>query len=72
VSNDLNILKGNAPCIHVDNWRNVKKIMNLFQYKCGVLNTNISFNNYDKCQMQFMNNGFNMLKDDGSNHVPWW
>ncbi len=44
--------------------------MNLFQYKCGVLNINISSNNYDKCQMQFMNNGFNMLKDDGSNHVP--
>ncbi len=26
--------------------------------------------NYGKYKMQFMNNGFNMLKIDGSTHVP--
>jgi hypothetical protein len=27
---------------------------------------------YDKSKMQFMNNGFNMSKVDGSTHVPHW
>ncbi len=26
--------------------------------------------NYDKCKMQLLNNGFNMLKIDSSTHVP--
>jgi hypothetical protein len=28
--------------------------------------------NYNKCTMQFINNGFNMLKVNGSTHVPCW
>jgi predicted SprT family Zn-dependent metalloprotease len=27
---------------------------------------------YNKCKMQPRNNGFNMLKFDGSTHVPCW
>ncbi len=27
---------------------------------------------YNKCKMQPMNNGFNILKVDGSTHVPCW
>jgi hypothetical protein len=50
----------------------VKKISNLFQYRYGVLNCYMCFNNYGKCKMQLMSNGFNMLKADGSTHVPCW
>jgi hypothetical protein len=28
--------------------------------------------NYGKCNIQFLNNGFNMLKVDSSTHVPCW
>jgi hypothetical protein len=28
--------------------------------------------NYNKCQMQLLNNDFNMLKVDGLIHVPCW
>jgi hypothetical protein len=28
--------------------------------------------NYGKCNIQLLNNGFNMLKVDSSTHVPHW
>jgi hypothetical protein len=28
--------------------------------------------NHGKCKMQLINNGFNMLKVDGSSYVPRW
>jgi hypothetical protein len=60
-------------CTHVDNKKDVKKITNSFQYICEVLNcyTRVLIN-HGKCKMQFINNGFNMLKIDGSTHVPCW
>ncbi len=36
----------------------MKKFINLFQYKCGVLNYYMC---YGKCKMQLMSNRFNML-----------
>jgi hypothetical protein len=45
VNNDFNILqKWFNSCTHVGDWKNVKKIINSFQYKCEVLNCYMCFN----------------------------
>jgi len=36
---------------------------------CGLKLLHILIN-YGKCKMQFLSNGFNMLKVDNSTHVP--
>jgi hypothetical protein len=74
VSNDFNILNVNG-LIHVH--------MLIIQemWKKSLIHSNINVKswiatcvliNYDKCKMPLMNNGFNMLKVDGSTHIPCW
>jgi hypothetical protein len=48
-----------------------KKIINSFQYKCGVKNITCVIINYGMCKMQLLNNGFNMLKVDGSTFLMY-
>jgi hypothetical protein len=49
-----------------------EKIINSIQYKCEVLSCCICLINDGECKMQHMNIGFNMLKVNGSTHIPCW
>jgi len=74
VSNGFNILNVNG-LIHVH------MLIIEEMWKKSLIHSNINMRslivtcvliNYGKCKMQFMSNGFNMLKVDGSTHVPCW
>jgi hypothetical protein len=74
VSNGFNILNVNG-LIHVH------MLIIEEMWKKSLIHSNINMRslivtcvliNYGKCKMQFMSNGFNMLKVDGSIHVPCW
>jgi hypothetical protein len=72
VSNDFNILKLNSSVsIIEDMWKK-----SLIQSNLNV-NINVGFKivtcvliNYDKCKIQLLSTGFNILKVDNSTHVP--
>jgi hypothetical protein len=69
MSNGFNTFKVNDST-HVDNSRDLKKITNLFKYKCETLSCYVYFNIYtNKCNMQHLNNGFNKFKVDDLTHV---
>jgi hypothetical protein len=74
MNNGFNILKVNG-LIHV----HMFIIEKMWKKWLICSNRNVGFQivtciliNYGKYKMQFMNNGFNMLKVDGSTHVPCW
>jgi len=48
----------------------VKKITNSINRNVGFKIVTCVLINYGKCKMQPLSNGFNMLKIDGSTHVP--
>jgi len=50
-------------------WNN---FINSLSYKCGFKIVTCVLINYGKCKMQFLNNGFNMFKINGSTHVSCW
>jgi len=50
-------------------WNN---FINSLYYKCGFKIVTCVLINYGKCKMQFLNNGFNMFKINGSTHVSCW
>jgi hypothetical protein len=71
---DFNILKMNG-LTHV----HMLIIKEMWKKSLICFNINVRFlivicvlMNYSKCKMQFMNNGFNMLKVNSSTHVPCW
>jgi hypothetical protein len=51
--------------------KNVKKLIKPFKLTTKHWIAYVSIY-YNKCKVQPMNNGFNMLKVDGSTHVPCW
>ncbi len=72
VNNDFNIL-------NVNGLTHVHMLMIEKMWKKSLIHSNINVGslivtcvliNYGKCKMQFMSNGFNMLKVNGSTHVP--
>ncbi len=74
MNNGFNILNVNVKfnsCTHVDNWRDVKKLINS-NINVGFLIIICVLINYDKCKMKLINNGFNMLKGEGWTHIPCW
>jgi hypothetical protein len=74
MNNAFNILNVNVKFnsyMHVDNWRDVKKIINS-NINVGFLILICVLINYDKCKMQLISNGFNMFKVESSIHIPCW
>jgi hypothetical protein len=70
VSNGFNILKVNCSSQIIDEmW---KKSLIQFNINVGFLIVTCVLIDYEKCKMQLLNNGFNMLKIDSSTHVPCW
>jgi hypothetical protein len=68
VNNGFNILKVNGSTLIIEEtWKKLLIHSNInvgFKiFKCVLIN-------YVKCKMQFLSNGFNMSKVDGSTHVP--
>jgi hypothetical protein len=58
--------------IYFDNWRDVKKSLVHSNINVGFQIITCVLINYGKCKMQLLNNGFNILKVDGSTHVLYW
>ncbi len=70
MSNGFNILKVNCSSQIIDEmW---KKSLIQFNINVGFLIVTCVLIDYEKCKMQLLNNGFNMLKIDSSTHVPCW
>ncbi len=74
MSNDFNILKLNSSTSIIEDKIKVSPIHSNIN-----ANINVGFKivtcvliNYGKCKIQFLSNGFNMLKVDNSTHVPCW
>jgi len=70
LSNGFNTLKVNEwfnSCIDVDSSNNVKIFIKPFKYNCKVAYVLVYYN---KCKMQPMNNGFNILKLNDLTRVP--
>jgi hypothetical protein len=68
VSNDFNILKVNGSILIIEEmWE--KSLIN-FNIKLGFQIITRVLTNYGKCKMRLLNNGLNILKVDGSTHVP--
>jgi hypothetical protein len=70
VSNDFNILKVNCSTLIIEE-----------MWKKSLIHSNINVGfkivacvliNYSKCRIQLLTNGFNMLKVNGSIHIPCW
>jgi hypothetical protein len=55
-------------CKNVDNSKNVKIFIKRFICKCKILSC-MCLVYYDKCKMQFVSNGFNILKVNGSTMI---
>jgi hypothetical protein len=70
VSNVFNILKMNGSTLIIEEmW---KKSLIHSNINVGVWIVTCVLINYDKCKMQLLNDGFNMLKVYTSTHVPCW
>ncbi len=70
MNNNFNILKVNGSTLMIEEmW---KKSIIHSNINVGFLIVTCVLINYSKCMMQFLTNGFNMLKVDGSTHVPCW
>jgi hypothetical protein len=68
VNNDFNILKLNGSTLIIENmWK--KSLIHL-NINLGFQIITCILTNYGKCTMQYLDNGLNMLKVDGSTHVP--
>jgi hypothetical protein len=70
VNNSFNILKLNGSTLIIEDMGKIS----LFDYNInvGFLIVTYFLVNYDKCKMQFLSNGFNMLKVNSSTHAPCW
>jgi len=69
VSNSFYILKMNGSIMIIEKmWKKSPIHSNI---NVGFLIIKCVLINYAKCKMQLLGNGFNMLKVDGSTHVPW-
>jgi len=69
-NNGFNILKVNGSILIIKNmW---KKSLIPSNINVGFKIVTCVLIKYGKCKMQFLSNGFNMLKVDNSTHVPCW
>ncbi len=70
LSDDFNILKMNGSILIIEEmWKKSLSHSNIY---VGSKIITCVLINYGECKMQLLNNGFNMLKVDGSTHVPCW
>jgi hypothetical protein len=68
VHDDFNILKVNGSTLIIEKmWKKSLIHSNIY---VGFKVITCVLINYGECKMQLLNNGFNMLKIDGSTHVP--
>jgi len=68
--NGFNILKVKGSTLIIGNmWKNSQIHSNI---NVGFKIVTCVLINYGKRKMQFLRNGFNMLKVDNSTHVPCW
>jgi hypothetical protein len=73
VSNGFNILKVNGSThVQMLNRRDVKKSLIHSNINMGLKIVTCGLINCDKCKIQLLSNGFNMLKVNGSIHAPCW
>jgi hypothetical protein len=70
LSNGFNILKINGSTLIIEEMWKKSFIHSHINVRFKIVRFILIY--YGKCKMQLLNDGFNMLKVDGSTNVPCW